>query len=180
MTKEQQFTPVHGTTSARGDFTRNWSRLRPQVQERWPQLTEDDLEMIDGDARKLSALVQQRTGTELSEIEKDIEAMLKDESLGKARSEQKPASSGTANVDQDKHQEASHADRSSMADAAGRVGHAVSGGYQQVQRQVAAAPITSSGVAFATGTVIGLVIASLFKDTQSKSQRRHYFSRDFW
>lgn len=44
-----------------------------RIADRWPQLTEDEVRAIDGDSRKLVALVHQRTGEELSRIESQID-----------------------------------------------------------------------------------------------------------
>ena len=50
-----------------------WDKIRQAVRNRWPQLDQTDLDMIDGDSRKLIALVHQKTGAGLSAIEDAID-----------------------------------------------------------------------------------------------------------
>jgi hypothetical protein len=50
-----------------------WSAIRSAIRSRWPEITVADLREIDGDSRKLVALVNQKTSMPLPEIESAID-----------------------------------------------------------------------------------------------------------
>lgn len=52
-----------------GTIEDSWDAIRAELRNRWPMLTAKDLQLIDGDSRKLIALVHQRTGDNLTQIE---------------------------------------------------------------------------------------------------------------
>ena len=53
-----------------------WNSIRQAIRQRWSQITDEDLRTIDGDSRKLVALVNQKTDMPLPEIEAAIDAKL--------------------------------------------------------------------------------------------------------
>lgn len=50
-----------------------WDEIRSAIKTQWTALTDEDLNMIDGDSRKLVALVHQKTNLPLHEIEEGID-----------------------------------------------------------------------------------------------------------
>jgi hypothetical protein len=190
MSKEQKTASAQGSSSTRGDFAREWPRLRQQVKGKWPQLTQDDLEMVDGDARKLSALVHQRTGAELRDIEREVESMMhhekteanyKNQSTEKNAMNEKQSNGPKALQSQQRQQPgqqlgqqlAGEKSKSPVSDTTEQASQTISEGYRQVERQLSAAPITSTSVAFATGAIIGWGLASVWKDLRGSRRSRH-------
>lgn len=55
------------------DLQSRWAVLKTDIGQRWPELSQSDLSLIDGDSQKLVALVHQRTGGNLTEIEVAID-----------------------------------------------------------------------------------------------------------
>ena len=51
----------------------NWDAVRQEIQNRYPQIGGDDLNDVGGDSRRLVALLHQRTGGNVSEIEDVID-----------------------------------------------------------------------------------------------------------
>ncbi len=142
----QQFTPVRGTdeNSASTDIESRWEELRSKIRKEWPALSKADLALIDGDSRKLVALVQQKTGAEVSVIEAKIDEIA-------------AASEGLLN-------RLARTVQSAASQASHAVADPVMQAYHSVEGQVAATPVRSCGVAFGTGLIIGVLTASLLKD----------------
>ena len=51
----------------------SWNLIKQDIRRRWPDLNQDDLNLIDGDSQKLVALVHQKTGASLHAIEEGID-----------------------------------------------------------------------------------------------------------
>jgi ElaB/YqjD/DUF883 family membrane-anchored ribosome-binding protein len=109
--------------------------------------------MIDGDSRKLVALVHQRTGDDISHIEKEIDEIA-------------ASSEGLL--------ERLRQTSSNVGDMASRyVGEPVMNAYGSAQKMAAQAPVSSTGIALLCGTLIGLLIGS----SMCASQPRR---REWW
>ncbi|NLC26338.1 MAG: CsbD family protein [Fastidiosipila sp.] len=50
-----------------------WEQLKGGVQKRWGKLTDDDLDVIKGDAKILAGKIQERYGITKEEAEKQVE-----------------------------------------------------------------------------------------------------------
>jgi len=50
-----------------------WKQLRGKVREKWGQLTDDDLDVIDGRRERLIGTLQERYGRLQKEIEKEVD-----------------------------------------------------------------------------------------------------------
>jgi len=50
----------------------NWEQVKGHVQKAWGKLTNDDLDVIEGDRKKLSGKVQERYGVAKDEAEKQV------------------------------------------------------------------------------------------------------------
>ncbi len=48
-----------------------WNQLKGEAQKKWGKLTNDDLDVIQGDAKKLAGLLQERYGMAREEAEKE-------------------------------------------------------------------------------------------------------------
>lgn len=56
----------------------NWTQFKGEVQAKWGRLTNDDLDVIEGERKKLVGKLQERYGQAKEEAERDIEAWLKE------------------------------------------------------------------------------------------------------
>ena len=149
---QNQFTPMRGEP-AQPSLEDRWNEVRAAVRKQWPELSKEDLNEIDGDSRKLIALVHQKTGADISEIESHIDTI--------AASSEGLLARVTRTV------------QSGASAALHRVSEPVGQAYQSVHHQLSEAPGRASLVAFATGLVIGLCTASVLKDVAppAKSNR---------
>lgn len=50
-----------------------WEQLKGGVQKQWGKLTNDDLDVIEGDAKVLAGKIQERYGITKEEAEKQVE-----------------------------------------------------------------------------------------------------------
>lgn len=54
-------------------FEGKWEKLKGNVQRQWGKLTDDDLDVIEGDTKILVGKLQERYGMTKEEAEKEIE-----------------------------------------------------------------------------------------------------------
>jgi uncharacterized protein YjbJ (UPF0337 family) len=55
-----------------------WKQLRGEVQKKWGDLTNDDLDQIEGQSTKLAGKLQERYGYSKEEAEREIDNFLRD------------------------------------------------------------------------------------------------------
>ena len=53
-----------------------WKQVRGSVQSEWGKLTDDELDMIDGDREKLAGRIQEKYGVAREEAERQIDDWL--------------------------------------------------------------------------------------------------------
>jgi uncharacterized protein YjbJ (UPF0337 family) len=51
----------------------NWKQMKGKVKEKWGQLTDDDLDVINGRRDQLEGKIQQRYGLAKDQVRKDID-----------------------------------------------------------------------------------------------------------
>lgn len=50
-----------------------WKQLTGSLKEKWGELTDDDLDQINGNAQKLSGVLQEKYGKTKDVVEKDLD-----------------------------------------------------------------------------------------------------------
>ena len=153
---QENFTPRRGEAN-QPSLESRWDELRSRIRETWPEISKEDLREIDGDSRKLVALVHQRTGADLSQIEEKIDEIAS-------------SSEGLLN-------RVSRTAQQAYSTAAERISEPLSHAYASTRQQIVTAPGRSVGMAFGLGIVIGLSVASMMKDMLAPKPQRH---RYFW
>jgi ElaB/YqjD/DUF883 family membrane-anchored ribosome-binding protein len=154
-TKEQSIAPEHaplgGQLPSEQQVAQRWDELRAAIRTQWPSLSAEDLSLIDGDSRKLIALVHQKTGAEVSEIEARIDDIAAG-SQGLLDRVSRSVQESVAQVGE------------TVAQTGESTMEPLSEAYHAVEARVAASPGAACGIAFGTGLVIGVFAASLLKD----------------
>jgi uncharacterized protein YjbJ (UPF0337 family) len=51
----------------------NWKQIKGRVKEKWGQLTDDDLDVINGRRDQLEGKIQQRYGLAKDQVRKDVD-----------------------------------------------------------------------------------------------------------
>lgn len=54
-----------------------WKQFTGNVQTQWGKLTDDDMDVIEGDRERLAGRIQERYGVEKEEAEREIDEWLK-------------------------------------------------------------------------------------------------------
>lgn len=55
-----------------------WKQIKGDIKQRWANLTDDDLMLIDGSRENLSGKIQERYGKGKDEVEKEIKEFERD------------------------------------------------------------------------------------------------------
>lgn len=56
----------------------NWGQFKGRLQEKWGDLTDDDLDRVQGRREQLVGRIQERTGLERNAIERDVDTISRD------------------------------------------------------------------------------------------------------
>ncbi|WP_300012897.1 CsbD family protein [uncultured Roseobacter sp.] len=54
----------------------NWKQMKGQVQSKWGELTDDEIDQAEGDRERLAGLIQERYGVAKDEAERQIDAFI--------------------------------------------------------------------------------------------------------
>ncbi|MDW3182426.1 CsbD family protein [Roseobacter sp.] len=54
----------------------NWKQMKGQVQSKWGELTDDEIDQAEGDRTRLAGLIQERYGVAMDEAERQIDAFI--------------------------------------------------------------------------------------------------------
>jgi uncharacterized protein YjbJ (UPF0337 family) len=56
----------------REELSGKWTQLKGDIQRQWGKLTNDDLDVIRGDATKLAGTIQERYGQAFDDAEREV------------------------------------------------------------------------------------------------------------
>lgn len=132
----------------------NWNQLKGKIKQRWGQLTDDELQEVEGNIDQLIGLVQQKTGEARQHVERVITKL--NEDTGGAFLQATEAARQYA----DQATEA-------LRGAADQIRERGMEGYEEAQRMVRRRPAESVALAFGTGLVVGLVVGLLASSRKS-------------
>jgi uncharacterized protein YjbJ (UPF0337 family) len=156
----------------RQELEGHWNTVKGQIQEKWGQLTDDDLMRVKGDANQLVGVIQTKTG----ETRRAIEAFLDEAVAGGASAVQQAVGTAKEYAGQAATAAKEYAGQAATAakDYAGQAAQAarqgydmvsanVSEGYGQAQDMVRRNPMESVAVAFGAGLIAGVVTGLVLK-----------------
>lgn len=124
---------------AQEELRGNWNQLTGLIREKWGQISEDELQRVEGQVEQLVGLIQEKTGQARRTVEDTLDTMSQE--CGGVLSDM--ASTARQYVDQ--------------------AGNRVQEGYEEAQRLVKTKPAESVAVAFGTGIIAGVVVSLLFR-----------------
>lgn len=130
----------------RQELEGHWNEVKGRIQDRWGQLTDDELMEARGNANELVGVIQQKTGAARREIEDFLEEILADGASAFESAKQ------TA---REYSQQASEAVQAGYEQMAGTV----RAGYQQAEGVVRNRPLESVAVAFGAGIITGVILS---------------------
>ncbi len=144
----------HVTQDQQNKVKQQWEQIRAEISRRWPEITQQELEMVGGDSRKLVSLIHQKTGDGLEEIE---------EAIDEIASESNGLMSRLADSAHEIVDTASSYARAKAQQIAQPVGHA----YESAEHAVAERPMSSVAIAFGVGFVAGMCLTSFLSRPSS-------------
>lgn len=62
----------------RDELSGRWTQLKGEAQRQWGKLTNDDLDVVAGDAKKLAGKIQERYGKAKDDAEREVNTWIED------------------------------------------------------------------------------------------------------
>lgn len=135
----------------RQELLGNWTELKGQLQEKWGELTDDDLEHARGNFNQLVGAIHRRTGEAREQIEAFVES----------------AANGSSSV-VERVREAAQEYAAQAGETAGEyyrhAADSVADSCQSVQECVRSRPMQSIAMTFGVGIVAGALLGLVLKD----------------
>ena len=122
----------------------NWNQVKGKIQEKWGDVTNDDLDRLQGQKDQIIGMIQAKTGAAREEIGKYIS------SISDSASEFSKQAAETAREYRDMTAERA-------AEVAGQITDQAQAGYIQAQRVVREKPAESLAVCFGAGVLLGVI-----------------------
>ena len=136
-------------------FKGNWNEIKGQIREKWGDVTDDELDKVEGKSEQLVGLIQRNTGAAREEINKFLSSI---SDSGASMVEQ--ASDSIRNYVGDateRAQDAAAYAQESAVELANQIGDQAAVGYEQAQEIVRRRPAESLAVCFGVGVLAGVV-----------------------
>ena len=126
--------------TAKGD----WNQFKGKIQEKWGDVTNDDLDRLRGQRDQIIGMIQEKTGVAKEEIGKYVS------SLAESASEFSQHAVDTARE---------YGDMAAIRaqEVAGQIGDQAQMSYEEAQRVVREKPAQSLAVCFGVGVLVGVV-----------------------
>ncbi len=131
-----------------------WMQLKGQIREKWGNITDDELQRVQGNAEQLVGFLTQKTG----QARKDIEGFL-DEAIEGGQNFLKQA----ADSARDYGQRISETARQGYEQAEQQL----EAGYKETREMVRSHPTESIATAFGVGIVTGVLISLMLRSNRS-------------
>jgi len=128
----------------------NWNEIKGQLQDRWGQLTEDELARVKGNVKQLVGTVQRKTGESKEQVERFLETVAHN------------GSSAIESAAEEARQYASQAGEV-LHEQYAQAADAVAAGLEGAQNSVRRRPVESVAVAFGAGLIAGTVAGLLLR-----------------
>ncbi len=128
----------------------NWNEIKGKLQEKWGQLTQDDLQNARGNVDQLVGVIQRKTGEARDRVEKFL-------------SEAVSSGSSTVSKMAESVRDYAHQAADSMDDVRSRTGDYMRGGYAQTERMIQQRPMESMAAGFGAGLIAGVVIGLMLR-----------------
>lgn len=128
----------------------NWAGIKGQVQEKWGQISDNELQQVKGDANQLIGLIQRKTGEAREQIERQLDDFAT-KSAGMASRGVEAAKQLASNASEQAQQ--------TYEQVSGKV----QDGYHQAEAMVQQKPLESVAVAFGTGLIAGVVVGLVLR-----------------
>ncbi len=135
---------------SRQELEGKWTEVKGRLQDRWGQLTDDDLQRVKGNAKELVGVIEQKTGESRRTIENFIDQVVED-------------SASVVQAASEVAREYAHQAGEAVQARYEQFGPQVRAGYEQAEGIVRSRPVESVAVAFGAGVIAGVVMGLVLK-----------------
>ena len=135
--------------------TGNWNQFKGKIQEKWGDVTDDDLDRLRGQRDQLVGMIQEKTGVAREEIGNYVNSL--SESATDFSKQAVETAREYYDAAAEQAQETADSIRTSAERVAGQVGDQAQLGYEEAQRVVRERPGQSLAVCFGVGILVGVV-----------------------
>ena len=135
----------------------NWGQLKSKVKQRWGQLTDDELQEVEGNYDQLLGLIQQKTGEAREQIERVLNEL----------------NGGTLSKAADSIRQYANQAGEAVRGAAGDARLRAEERYEEVQEIVREHPGQAIAVAFGIGVGVGLLLSIALHAPTSRPRSWH-------
>jgi uncharacterized protein YjbJ (UPF0337 family) len=128
----------------------NWNEIKGMLRSKWGALTDDDLQVFNGNLEQLVGTIQRKTGEARGCIEQFLEQFNSNgaSALGKAGETFRASAQQAVE---------------SVQETSNQAAESVREGYAEVERMVRQRPGESLAVCFGVGVITGVVVGLLFR-----------------
>jgi len=130
---------------AQEQLTGHWNQLKGRIRECWENISDEELQEVQGEVDQLVGLIQQKTGESKQHVEEVLEH-LSAECAGIAN---EAAATARGYVGQAEE---------AMRDAKDQMRERATEGYAEAQHFVRRRPAESIAIAFGTGLIAGVIV----------------------
>jgi uncharacterized protein YjbJ (UPF0337 family) len=128
----------------------NWNEIKGKLRSKWGSLTDDDLQVFNGNVDQLVGTIQRKTGESRESIEQFFEQFSSDSASAISRAGETVRAYAQQAAD-------------SVQDTSRKAAESVREGYTEVEDMVRQRPIESLAVCFGAGVITGVVVGLLLR-----------------
>jgi len=149
----------------RQELEGSWNSVRGKLQEKWGQLTDNDLQKFKGDVNQLIGHVQSKTG----ETRRAVEEFLQNAMSNSGSTVQQAVSAAKDYADQAKQAASERFDQAKQmaGEQYEQARDGVQSGMHEAQAMVRRSPMESVAVAFGAGLIAGVVAGLVLKSSRA-------------
>ncbi len=140
--------------TTREELHGQWNQLKGKIRKQWGQITDDDLQRVQGNSEQLVGLLQQKTGQTREQLEEFLSKAVEDgQNLWNSAGDsvRHTADQATRAVREQYQAAEQYAEE----------------GYREAQRMVRNRPLESLATAFGAGLITGVVVSLLLRGPRS-------------
>ena len=144
-------------------LTGQWKQFRGKLKEQWGDLTDDELDHVEGNVDQLIGLIQQKTGEAREAIEHRLDRLCNE--CDEGFSAQRVADTAREYADHASEVASAYVEgvAGSVQHSTEQVGESMRHGYQQTEDLVRRRPVESLAVTFGAGLIAGVVVGLLVR-----------------
>jgi uncharacterized protein YjbJ (UPF0337 family) len=139
----------------------NWNDIKGKIRKKWGQLTNDDVQVFNGNVDQLIGMIQQKTGDARNNVEKFLEEATGNGAAGVAQAAEAVRTYATGAATQAR--EYAGQAMETVEQRSQQAYDAVRQGYSEAEDTIRSRPAESVAICFGAGVVTGLLLALTFR-----------------